>query len=111
MPMTFGDIDLSKFTKSEIRDKFVEEYKKIYSRKYRRAHYKNKWVKATDNHTAEEDFKLWVAESKLIMRKHKVGLITDREMKDYILKWIEQDIMIKQLIDELSIPKDREVGK
>lgn len=105
MHTTFGDTDLSKFTKSEIRNRIVAEYKRIYSRKYRRAHYRNRWVEAADNHTAEEDFKSWVTESKIIMRKHKIGMITDKQMIKQLEDWFEQDEEMKRIIDELSIPK------
>lgn len=105
MHTSFGDIDMNKLTKSEIRNKVVLEYKRIYSRKYRRAHYRNRWVRETDNHTAEEDFKNWAAESKIIMRKHKIGLISDEQMIKQLDEWFNQDVEMKQIIDELSITK------
>lgn len=104
MGITCGDIDMKKFTKQEIRNKITDEYKKIYSRKYKRAHYRNKWEIMTDNHAAEEDFKLWCNESKIIMRKHKVGVISDEQMLDYIEKWKEQDEVIKSVIAKTTIP-------
>lgn len=108
MVMPYGDICTKKNTRKETRNKFVEEYKKIYSRKYRRAHYRNKWEIASDNHMAEEDFKVWCLESKLVMRKHKIGLITDEEMQGYFDLWNRQDLETKQKIDKISISKNIE---
>ena len=105
MPMICGDTNMKKSTKKETRNKIVEEYIRIYSRKYRRAHYKSKWVLQSGNQLAEEDFKSWCQESKVIMRKHKVGLITDDDMLGYINKWIEQDVKIKEEIDILALSK------
>lgn len=104
MGIIYGDIDMKKCTKQEIRNRIVAEYKKIYSRKYRRAHYKNKWEIISNDHTAEEDFKLWCSSSKLIMRKHKVGIISDEQMLDYLSKWEEQDEEIKSVIAKTTIP-------
>ena len=85
MPMICGDTNMKKSTKKETRNKIVEEYKRIYSRKYRRAHYKSKWVLQSGNQLAEEDFKSWCQESKVI--------------------WIEQDVKIKEEIDILALSK------
>ena len=104
MGTTCGDICTKKSTKQETRNKIAAECKKIYSRKYKRAHYRNKWEIMTDNHAAEEDFNLWCKESKLIMRKHKVGVITDEQMLNYIEKWKEQDELIKSVIAKTTIP-------
>lgn len=104
MDITCGDICMNKSTKQEIRNKITAEYKKIYSRKYKRAHYRNRWEIMTNNHSAEEDFELWCKESKLIMRKHKVGIISDEQMLEYIEKWKEQDEVIKSVIAKTTIP-------
>ena len=79
------------------------EFRKIYGRKYRRAHYKNKWIKVMNNNIAEEDFEKWFKFARIIHKKYKIGMITEKEFEDYINKWNEQDEIIRQQIDESII--------
>lgn len=79
------------------------EFRKIYGRKYRRAHYKNKWIKVMDNNIAEEDFEKWFKSARIIHKKYKIGMITKEEFEDYINKWNEQDEIVRQQIDESII--------